>query len=83
MIKEKIVKLFKDMGDKQDDGQYTLHETYFESIADTLLEMFEHEKKEVAREIIGDLKGLLEGYVYTKENISLYEYYCKKYGVEL
>lgn len=48
-----------------------------------LLAKIEQEKKEVAREIIGDLKGLLEGYVHTKDNISLYEYYCKKYGVEL
>ena len=34
-----------------------------------------------AKEILGDLKGLLNGYVCTENNISLYEYYCKKYGV--
>ena len=38
-------------------------------------------RKETAREILNDLKGLLEGYVHTKENISLYEQYCQKYGV--
>ena len=39
--------------------------------------------KETAREILNDLKGLLDGYVHTKENISLYEQYCQKYGVEV
>lgn len=48
-----------------------------------LIVAIEWEKEEVAKEIIGDLKGLLEGYVHTKDNISLYEYYCKKYRVEL
>lgn len=36
-------------------------------------------KKETAKEIISDLKGLLEFYVNPEDNISLYEYYCKKY----
>lgn len=51
--------------------------------ADELLALMEQEKKEIAREILNDLKGLLEGYIHTEDNVSLYEYYCKKYGVEL
>ena len=52
-------------------------------IVDGFNQRIEQEKQEVAIEILNDLKGLLEGYVHTEGNISLYEYYCKKYGVEL
>lgn len=30
--------------------------------------------------ILEDLKGLLEGYTHKKDNITLYEFYCNKYG---
>lgn len=48
-----------------------------------LIVAIEDEKEQVAREILNDLKGLLEGYVHIEDNISLYEYYCKKYRVNL
>lgn len=52
-------------------------------LTNELLSKIEQEKREVVKEVLNDLKGLLEGYIHTNENISLYEYYCKKYGVEI
>ena len=47
------------------------------SLSDKLTEI----KNIGANEVLEKLKGLLEGYVHTKENISLYEYYKKQYGI--
>ena len=80
MTKEKIIDLlYNEIG----NPDYKTVGDYHKGIADTLLAKFEQEKKEVAKEILNDLKGLLEGYIHTNDNNTLYEYYCKKYGVEL
>lgn len=40
-------------------------------------------RKDTAKEILQDLKGLLEGYVNTQTTETLYVQKCKEYGVEV
>lgn len=80
MTKEKIIEIVNACVQyNANQGTWSIDNRF----ADELLALMEQEKKEIAREILNDLKGLLEGYIHTEDNISLYEYYCKKYGVEL
>lgn len=47
---------------------------------DILTNKLNQVKRSGAIEVIEDIKGLLEGYVHTKQNVSLYEYYKNKYN---
>ena len=44
---------------------------------------FDEVRKETAREILNDLKGLLDGYQHKETGESLYEMKCKQFGVEV
>ena len=46
-------------------------------------DIVDHIKKEKAKEILLDLKPLLEGFVHTDTGENLYVYKCKQFGIEL
>lgn len=76
MTREQIIKIVNDCVQyNANQGTWSIDNKF----ADELLKLFKQEKQQVAGEIISDLKGLLEFYVNPEDNISLYEYYCKKY----
>ena len=76
MTREQIIKIVNDCVQyNANQGIWSIDNKF----ADELLKLFKQEKQQVAGEIISDLKGLLEFYVNPEDNISLYEYYCKKY----
>ena len=54
----------------------------FSKVGDAIGDAYEEGYKQGAEAVITDLKGLLEGYEHKQENITLYEYYCKKYGIK-
>lgn len=76
MTREQIIKIVNDCVQyNANQGTWSIDNRF----ADELLKLFKQEKQQVAGEIISNLKGLLEFYVNPEDNISLYEYYCKKY----
>ena len=89
LLKSKVIarKLFDNGVRKIPDGAVVLQDDEYATIvrnAETAYEEgLKDARKETAREILNGLRGLLEGYMHTKENISLYEQYCQKYGVEV
>lgn len=84
MTKQKIIDtLYKCTGIKED--------MFWHKIADTLLAMFEQEKKEQAREIIKiiieehgvDEEFIKENLIYDINGAYLVRDLCERYGVEL